>query len=65
MPLSVSLWIDLPDPVFDGVGMAGFKSRANAFYWPSSSLPFYLLLFSFPFSSFILLVGIVGLGSSD
>ena len=30
-PLSVSLWNDLADPVFDGVGLAGFKSRANAF----------------------------------
>ena len=29
--LSVSLWNDLSDPVFDGVGLAGFKSRANAF----------------------------------
>ena len=29
--LSVSLWNDLADPVFDGVGLAGFKSRANAF----------------------------------
>ena len=29
--LSVSLWNDLGDPVFDGVGLAGFKSRANAF----------------------------------
>ena len=28
--LSVSLWNDLADPVFDGVGLAGFKSRANA-----------------------------------
>ena len=28
--LSVSLWNDLSDPVFDGVGLAGFKSRANA-----------------------------------
>ena len=24
--LSVSLWNDLGDPVFDGVGLAGFKS---------------------------------------
>ena len=24
-------WNDLSDPVFDGVGLAGFKSRANAF----------------------------------
>ena len=29
--LSVSLWNDLADPVFDGVGPAGFKSRVNAF----------------------------------
>ena len=29
--LSVSRWNDLGDPVFDGVGLAGFKSRANAF----------------------------------
>ena len=31
VPLSVSLWNDLSDPVFDGVGLTGFKSRANAF----------------------------------
>ena len=31
VPLSVSLWNDLSDPVFDGVGLAGFKSRANVF----------------------------------
>ena len=29
--LSVSLWNDLVDPVFNGVGLAGFKSRSNAF----------------------------------
>ena len=29
--LSVSLWNDLANPVFDGVGLAGFKSRANVF----------------------------------
>ena len=28
--LSVSHWKDLTDPVFDGVGLSGFKSRANA-----------------------------------
>ena len=27
IPLSASLWNDLSDPVFDGVGLAGFKSR--------------------------------------
>ena len=31
IPLSVSLWYDISDPVFDGVGLAGFKSRAKAF----------------------------------
>ena len=31
IPLSVSLWNDLSDPVFDGVEVAGFKTRANAF----------------------------------
>ena len=31
IPLSVSLWNDLANPVFDGVGLAGFKRRANAF----------------------------------
>ena len=30
IPSSVSLWNDLSDPVFDGVGLACFKSRANA-----------------------------------
>ena len=33
VPLSVSLWNDLSVTVFDGVGLAGFKSRANAFLW--------------------------------
>ena len=31
VPLSASLWNDLSDPMFDGVGLEGFKSRANAF----------------------------------
>ena len=30
IPFSVSLWNDLANPVFDVVGLAGFKSRANA-----------------------------------
>ena len=30
IPFSVSLWHDLANHVFDGVGMAGFKSRTNA-----------------------------------
>ena len=28
--LSVSLWNEFADPLFDGVELAGFKSRANA-----------------------------------
>ena len=31
IPLAVSLWNDLANPVFDGVGLAGFKSRANVY----------------------------------
>ena len=31
IPLPVSLWNDRSDNVFDGVGLAGIKSRANAF----------------------------------
>ena len=31
IPLSVFLWNDLGNPVFDGVGQAGFKSRADSF----------------------------------
>ena len=31
IPLSVSLWNNHSDPVFDGAGLLGFKSRANAF----------------------------------
>ena len=30
IPFSVSLWNDLANLVFDAVGLAGFKSRANA-----------------------------------
>ena len=32
IPLSVSLWNALVDPVYDDVGLAGFKSRSNAFF---------------------------------
>ena len=59
-----TLWNDMFDPVFDFVGLAGFKSKENHFYWISWWLNFCLLLF-FSFSSLFLLVGIVGLGSSD
>ena len=34
IPFSVSLWNDLANPVFDGVGLECFKSRANASLLP-------------------------------
>ena len=64
VPFSVSLWIDLSDPVSNGVELAGFKSRANAFLL-AQLLAHFLSPTDFPFSSFFLLVGVVGLGSSD
>ena len=38
--LSVSLWNDLVDPVFDGMGLAGLKSRP--FGWPIVALSFFV-----------------------
>ena len=64
IPSSVSLSNDLSDPVLDGVGLAGFKTRANAFLF-ALLLAHFLSPPVFPFSSFILWVGIVRLGSSD
>ena len=51
VPHSVSLRNNLADPVFDCVGQAGLKSRANVFYWPKLLYPYYSLLLFFPFSS--------------
>ena len=31
IPLSVCLWKDVADPVFVGVGLVGFKSRADSY----------------------------------
>ena len=61
IPLSGSLWNDLSDPVFNGVGLVGFKSRANAFLL-AKLLAYILSPAVFLFSSFILWVGVVGLG---
>ena len=47
--------------VFDGVGLAGFKSRANVFLLPKLLVPF-LSSTVFPFSSFFVWIGVVGLG---
>ena len=54
IPLSLSLWNDLADPVFDGVELADFKSRPMLFYWPKLFYPYYSLLLFFNFSSFCL-----------
>ena len=52
--LTVSLWNDLADPVFDGVELLGFKSRAKAFLCGLSlSLSFCLPLYSLTFLSSI------------
>ena len=51
IPFSVSLWNGLSDPVFDGVGLAGFKSRVDAFLLAKLLAPF-LSPPVFPFSSF-------------
>ena len=64
IPFSVSLWNDVRDTVFDGVGLVGFKSRANAFLL-AKLLAHFLSPAVFPFSSFILWAGVVGLGSLD
>ena len=63
MPLSVSLWNDLSDPAFVGVGLTGFKRRANAFLAARSALSFlsprfYLFL---PSMCWLCGVGVFGL----
>ena len=37
MPLSVSIWIDLADPVFDVVRVADLKSKADVFLLASAT----------------------------
>ena len=64
IPLSVSMWNNLVDHVFDGGGLAGFKRMANAFFLTCScSIPFVFFCFSISLRYFCLVVGIVGLGS--
>ena len=41
------------------------RARPKLFHWPKLLYPYYSLILFFPFSSFCLLVGIMGLGSSD
>ena len=56
IPLPVSLWNDLGDPVFDGVGWWVSRAGPMPFYWPNCLLPVCLLLFSFSLLSFYGLV---------
>ena len=58
IPLSVSVWNDITDPVFDDVGLSSFKSWANAFLLVQAAR--YLLSSIVLPSPFCLLVGIVG-----
>ena len=48
IPLSVSLWNDLANPVFDGVGLAW--DWPMLLYWRKLLYPYYSLLIFFPFS---------------
>ena len=57
--LSLSLWNDLAVPVFDGVDLTGFKSRAHAF---SLDLLATFLTSVFPFYSFFLKLVLRGWG---
>ena len=54
IPILMSLWNDLANPVFDGVGLAGFKSRANAFLLAKAALS----LLSSTLSSFLFFLSI-------
>ena len=50
--LSVSLWNNLADPVFDDMGLAGFKSIVNAFFI-SLRYSFHFVFYCFPFLFFL------------
>ena len=57
----MSLWNELVDPVFDGVGLPGFKSRANAFLFASGA-SYLFVINCFPFLFYSQYVSIVGAG---
>ena len=67
VPLSVSLWNDLSDPVFDCLGLAGFKSRAMLYCWHDLLFLFCLLLFYLflPSMGWLCGVGVFGLRVSS
>ena len=45
--LSVSLWNDLADPVFDGVGPACFNSRANDILLALAALSLFVFYYAY------------------
>ena len=51
--ISVSLWNDPADPMFDGVGLAGFRSTANGFLLSQAALSLLLSSTIFPFHFFL------------
>ena len=53
-PSHTPLWNDLAGPIFNYVGLVGFKSRGTVFYWPKLLCLYNSLLLFFPFSSFCL-----------
>ena len=61
-PPSAILWNDLANPVFDGVGLAAFKSRANIFLLAQAALSLLLSSTIFPFLFFLSLGWYCGAG---
>ena len=52
IPISVPLWNYLCDPVFDGVGLVGFKSKVNAFLFASAACSLFVF-YCFPLVFFL------------
>ena len=63
--LSVCLWNDLANHVFGGVGLVGFKSRANAFSLAKAALSLLSSSTIFSFLFFLYVGRFCGAGASD
>ena len=55
---SVSQWNDLGDSDFDGMGLAGLKSRANAFFFVAVSCFFSFCLLLLSISLLFIFIGL-------
>ena len=62
VPLSVSLWNDLADPVFDGLDCQVSRAGPMLFHSPKLLCPYHSLLLFLTFSSSCLKVGCCGAG---